>query len=188
MKNAGTDGLQEARRILVIGPGGSGKSTLARRLGNILDLDVIHLDRFYWRPGWEEKPRKEWTGVVRRLIEQEAWILDGNYGGTLDIRLEAADAVIFLDFPRTLCIRRVMARRLCHARRSRPDMAPGCPDRLTFKFLKYLWRYPVEQRPGILEKLERRSDDKIVQILRSPEQVHEFVAGLEGRKNISGKR
>ncbi|MGI9049169.1 MAG: AAA family ATPase [Rubrobacteraceae bacterium] len=149
---------------------------------------MIHLDQFYWRPGWRETPSDEWDGIVRGLIGRESWIMDGNYGGTLDIRLEAAEAVIFLDFPRTLCIRRVMARRLRYARRIRLDMASGCPEHLTFKFLKYLWRYPVEQRPGILEKLERRSDDKIVQILRSPEQVHEFVAGLEGRKNISGKR
>ncbi len=188
MNDAGIESLQGARRILVIGPGGSGKSTLATRLGEALDLDVFHLDRLYWRPGWEETPRDEWTRVVRRLIGREGWIMDGNYGRTLDIRLEAADAVIFLDFPRILCIRRVISRRLRHAGRSRPDMAPGCPERITFGFLKYLWRYPTEQRPGILQKLSRYSHLRAALVLRSPKEACRFVAGFGDRKNTAGKR
>lgn len=106
--------------------------------------------------------------------------MDGNYGSTLDLRLAAADAVIFLDLPRSLCIRRVLSRRLRYARRSRPDMAPGCPERLDLKFLSYLWKYPTERRPGILRKLEQASIEKTVIVLRSPDEVDRFVTELEG--------
>ena len=171
--------LREARKIIVIGSGGAGKSTLAVRLGEILDIEVVHLDALYWKPGWREESRPEWEETVRRWAGRGAWILDGNYGGTLDIRLDKADAVIFLDLPRSLCIRRVLSRRLRYARRSRPDMAPGCPERLDLEFLRYLWKYPAERRPGILQKLERASSGKTVIVLRSPEEIARFIAELE---------
>ncbi|HET7479149.1 MAG TPA: hypothetical protein VFJ72_06500, partial [Rubrobacteraceae bacterium] len=82
--------LTRARRILVVGPGGTGKSTLALRLGEILHLEVIHLGRFYWSAGWVQPPPDEWETTVRRLVNRESWIIDGNYGGTLDLRLAAA--------------------------------------------------------------------------------------------------
>lgn len=176
--------LSWAKRVLVIEAGGSGKSTLAAGLGDLLGLEVIHLDRLYWRAGWEQPSRDEWELTVRRLIERDAWVMDGNYSGTLDLRLAAADAVIFLDLPRALRIRRVLVRRLRYrklryARRPRPDMAPGCPERLTFQFLKYLWKYPIEYRPGILRKLETLSREKTVLILRTPPETSHLLALLE---------
>lgn len=126
--------------MIVIGSGGAGKSMLAARLGEILGIRVIHLDFLYWKPGWREGSRPKWEETVRSLVLGEAWILDGNYGGTLDIRLAAAEAGIFLDLPRSLCILRVVARRFRYNRESRPDMAPGCHERLDLGFLKYLWK------------------------------------------------
>lgn len=177
--------IQGSRRILVIGAGGSGKSTLARRLGEILGLEVLHLDRHYWSAGWKEPPREEWEKTVRRLLARDSWIIDGNYGSTLDLRLDAADAVVFLDLPRNLYLRRVIVRRLRYAGRSRPDMAPGCEERITFRFLKYLWRYPAERRPGIVRRLGRLSPGKAVLVLRSPLEVRRFVADLEERSSTA---
>ncbi len=178
--NTAARDLLRTKRMIVIGSGGSGKSTLAARLGEILGIRVIHLDSLYWKPGWREEPRSEWEETVRSQVRGETWIMDGNYGGTLDIRLAAAEAVIFLDLPRILCIRRVVARRFRYAHESRPDMAPGCQERLDLGFLKYLWKYPAERRPGILRKLEQASREKTVISLRSPEEVRGFVVDLEG--------
>ncbi|MGI8911315.1 MAG: AAA family ATPase [Rubrobacteraceae bacterium] len=171
--------LLEVKRILVIGSGGARKSTLSLRLGEILGIEVVHLDTLYWRPGWREGSRLEWEETVRRRAGRRDWIMDGNYGGTLDLRLARADAVILLDLPRSLCIRRVLLRRLRYAHRSRPDMAPGCPERLDLKFLRYLWKYPTERRPGILRKLEQVSIEKTVIVLRSPDEIARFVAEME---------
>ncbi|MES2626184.1 MAG: AAA family ATPase, partial [Pseudomonadota bacterium] len=87
------------QRIAIIGCGGSGKSTLANTLGQKLGLPVHHLDQLYWRPTWIETPKAEWESLQQQLCNQPAWIIDGNYGGTMDLRLAAADTVIFLDMP-----------------------------------------------------------------------------------------
>gem|GEM_PF-6797859 len=40
------------QKVAIIGSYGAGKSISARSLGNKLDLPVIHLDAYYWQPGW----------------------------------------------------------------------------------------------------------------------------------------
>ncbi|MEH2257160.1 AAA family ATPase [Nostoc sp.] len=125
------------KKILIIGSGGAGKSTLARELGTILSLEVIHLDAWYWNPGWVETPKTEWQSIIQDLTLRESWIMDGNYGGTLDVRLSVADTVIFLDFPRILCLSRVIKRRFTYAGQSRPDMALDCPESPSITFQDY---------------------------------------------------
>src|SRR5437879_8580011 len=81
------------KRVLVIGSGGTGKTTVARRLAQRTGLPLIHLDLLYWRPGWQPTPGEEWHETVRRLVAGESWIIDGNYGVTLDLRVAACDTV-----------------------------------------------------------------------------------------------
>jgi adenylate kinase family enzyme len=164
--------------VLVVGPGGAGKTTFSLRLGELLGLPVMHLDSFYWRPGWEAPSDGEWEATVRRLTAGRAWVMDGNYGGTLDLRLRAADTVVFLDPPRLLCLWRLARRRLRYRGRSRPDMAPGCSERLTPEFLRYVWTYPTRRRPGVMRKLERLRHSKSVFVLRSPAETRRFLADL----------
>jgi adenylate kinase family enzyme len=45
------------KRIAIIGCGGSGKTVLATQLGAKLGLPVPHLDRLFWRAGWQQMPK-----------------------------------------------------------------------------------------------------------------------------------
>lgn len=163
-------------RAAIIGPGGAGKSTLARKLGEVTGLPVIHLDREHWRPGWVEPPRDEWESRVQELAAGERWIIDGNYGGTMETRIERADTIVFLDFGRVRCLRGVITRRIRYRNRTRPDMTEGCQERLTWQFLKWIWDYPKTKRPGILEMLaEAQARGKRVVVLRSYGEVTEFL-------------
>lgn len=160
--------LTSLRHVVLIGSGGAGKSTFARRLGKITGLEVIHLDAHYWKPGWVETPINVWTEMQRNLIQRDRWIMDGNYGATLSLRLDAADAILFFDYPRNLCARRLLLRWWKYRGRNRPDMGEGCPERFEWDFLRWVWRYPKDKRPDLLVKLAAYSETKCVIVLQNP--------------------
>src|SRR5271168_962917 len=106
-RNSGT-----MRRVVILGPGASGKSTLARRLGEILGLPVIELDKLFWRPGLIATPRDQWVLLQEKLVAADSWILDGDLGSydAPEVRLRAADTIIFLDFSVVRCVWRALRR------------------------------------------------------------------------------
>jgi adenylate kinase family enzyme len=167
------------KKVLVIGSGGAGKSLFARHLGPLLNLDVIHLDALYWHPGWVQTPRAEWQQVIEALLRRDAWIIDGNYSSTLALRLEKCDTVIFLDIARPICLWRVLKRAILYRRRTRPDMAAGCRERLDWEFLRWVWRYKRQTKPQIIELLRQSAQSKQVIWLRTPAEVKRFLASGE---------
>jgi len=166
------------KRILVIGSGGAGKSTFARRLGETLNIEVIHLDSLYWRPGWVEPPEQEWKETVEQIIARDSWIMDGNYSGTLKLRFEACDTVIFLDIERMVCLWRVIKRAVKYRNQIRPDMAEGCPEKFDLEFLLWVWNYKKRSRPKIVRVLRENPQNKRVTWLRSGAEAERFLAGI----------
>ena len=165
-------------RIAIIGAPGAGKSILAQQLAARLGLPVIHLDTLYWRPGWVEPPRAEWQALMEDLVTGERWIIDGNYGGTMEIRLAAADTIIFLDLPGYLCVWRAVKRYLQHLGRPRVDRAAGCSEKIDWPFLWYIWRYPATRRARVLARLEQYAAGRRIIILRSQSEIRRFLDGL----------
>lgn len=98
------------KKIAIIGSGGSGKSTLALKLGQIRQLPVFHLDALNWNPGWVPTPKEEWNRLMEELVLQKEWIIDGNYGGTMNVRLREADTIIYLDYPTYISLYRAIKR------------------------------------------------------------------------------
>lgn len=166
------------QRIAIIGCGGSGKSRLAARLGEALDLPVIHLDCHYWLPGWREMDKVDWRAWQERQVQEPRWIMDGNYGGTLDLRLAACDTVIFLDLPTLVCLWGVVRRYLSYRDRSRPSIAPGCDERLPWTFLYWIVTYRRQRRPGILQRLAGMRRDQRVVTLTSRRAIGRFLQDL----------
>jgi len=171
------------QRILVIGCGGAGKSTLSRQLGARLGLPVLHLDAFYWRPGWVESGSEDWARQVAELISREAWVMDGNFASSLPERLAACDSVVFLDMPRWRCLWRVFWRVLRHHGEVRPDMAEGCPEQLDWTFVRWVWNFPRDVRPRLLELLaQAEAGGTPVFRLRTPLQVRRFLQSLPDQR------
>jgi adenylate kinase family enzyme len=164
------------RRVLVLGGSGAGKSTLARQIAKISGLPLIHLDRHYWRPGWQEPDRETWEREVEKLLRGRQWVMDGNFGGTLSARLAVADTAILLDFPTWRCLARVLRRIIGTLGRTRPDMAAGCPERFDFAFLMYVYRYRRRDRPRHLAAMRQFKGTLIT--LRGPADVAAFIAAL----------
>ena len=166
------------KRILVIGCSGAGKSTFARKLGEKTGLEVIHLDVLHWKPNWTEPSKEEWRKAVEEALKGDSWIMDGNFGGTMEMRIEASDTVIFFDLPRALCVYRILKRVVTYRRGKRPDMAEGCDEKFDWNFLKWIWRFPKETKPKIEERLKRFENDKTIIRFESRKEVENFLLNL----------
>jgi adenylate kinase family enzyme len=162
------------QRVAVIGCGGAGKSTLARALGERTGLPVVHLDALYWRPGWDPTPSDEWREVVAGIAAGDRWITDGNYGGSLDVRLPAADTVLFLDMPRRVTIPGILRRWWRH--HGTAVQAPGCPERVSWEFLRWVWHYRRDSRPRALAAVAAHARSAEVVVLRSRAEVAAFLS------------
>ena len=133
-------------RIIIIGCGGAGKSTLARQLGEKLNLPVVHLDKLFWTPGWVPVSQEEFDEMLHKELEKEKWIMDGNFNRTMPERAARCDTIIYMDFSRFACLMGIAKRILTTYGTVRPDMGPGCPERVDLEFLKWVWNFNKNKR------------------------------------------
>jgi adenylate kinase family enzyme len=167
------------RRVLVLGSSGSGKSTFTSRLGRALGVEAIHLDSHFWRPDWTATPKADWHRTVSELSERDAWVMDGNYPDLLEMRIQRADTVVFLDYPRLVCLWRCVRRYLRHRGSNRPELAAGCDEKIDWEFLKWIWFYPQNVTPFILSTLKSHADRVRVFRLQGDRAVKRFLADLD---------
>ncbi|WP_195574561.1 DNA topology modulation protein [Paenibacillus sp. 1001270B_150601_E10] len=162
-------------KLIVIGSSGAGKSTFSRQLGELLQIPIYHLDLYFWQPGWVQTPHDEWVEFNQQLVQKEEWIIDGYYGRTLDIRLQAADVIVFFDLSPWVTTYRVIKRRIQYHGKTRPDLNEGCPESLDWPFIKLGWNYRRDKRPSIMNKLSEHSDHAKIVIIKSPKEAKSFL-------------
>ena len=91
-------------RILIIGYSGSGKSTLAKKLGEIYNINVLHLDNAAFNEDFTQRNDEEMTHIVQEFLDSnDSWVIDGNYTRICKERFEIADKIIYLNFNRFFC-------------------------------------------------------------------------------------
>lgn len=160
------------KRIMIIGNCGAGKSRFAILLSKKLHIEVIHLDKLYWKEGWIRTPKDEWEKIQKKLVRNPTWIIDGNYRSTMDIRFAAADTIIFLDFPKWLCLYRAIKRRITHRHIPRPDIPQELQERISYGFIKWILFYP---RNEVYEAIEKYKAKKKIKIFRTPKDLQLFI-------------
>ena len=162
------------KKIMIIGSPGSGKTTLSLKLASITGLPLVHLDKLFWRDNWTHVSREDFDTQLFKAVSQKEWIIDGNYGRTLDVRLNYADTVIFLDYNRFVCLFRVFKRTLLSFGKSRFDMGDGCPERFDFSFMKYVWNF---DKNSIYKKLNEIEDKNVI-IIKNNSSLKKFLKEL----------
>lgn len=168
--------LAHTHRIIVIGCSGSGKSTLARALSYRYGLRHISLDRdVFWMPGWTERPKEEAYSRIEALVQEERWVMDGTSPGSLNLRLPRTDLVIWLRPPRWTSLRGAIGRWLRYAGRTRPEMAPGCPEKIDFEFLHYIWTFERLSSPRIEQNLQRFGEGIPLLTLNSRDDMNRLL-------------
>lgn len=168
------------QRVMVMGSSGSGKSTFARRLSNLTGLPFVSLDALYWQPGWQPSELEAFGLKAREAANGPGWVMDGNYirFGAGELRRQLADTVIWFDLPRYVCMTGIMKRIIGSYGQVRPEMAPGCPERIDLEFIRYVWTYRQQQRPGLLEFFEGLRADQDLICFNSRKQADDYLVSL----------
>ncbi len=165
------------KRVMIIGSPGSGKSTLSFKLKEKLNIDIIHLDKLFWRDNWTNVSKDEFKMLLEREIQKETWIVEGSYKDTIPLRLKRADTVIFLDFPTITCILGVLQRILKYRGKTRPEMSANCPERFDLEFTKYVLNFRKNTRENTYRLLNKYKNLQII-ILKNRKEVQAFLESL----------
>ena len=162
---------KDMKKIIVIGCPGSGKSTVSRALHNKTGIPLFHLDMMYWNADKTTVEKSVFLERLSAVFEKDEWIIDGNYGSTMELRMAACDTVIFLDYPLDSCLDGIKERR----GKSRSDM-PWIETEEDAEFIEFIKNYNEQQKPKVLELLKKYGDKNII-ILGSREQADAFLNG-----------
>lgn len=161
-------------RIIVIGCPGAGKSTFSRALNEITGIPLYHLDMMYWNSDRSKVERDVFLKRLNETLEKDEWIIDGNYGSTMALRMERCDTVIFLDYPSDVCVDGIIKR--CGKKRS--DMPWSDPDEVDNEFIKHVKGYATHSRPQVMTLLsEYRHKD--IHLLKSREEAENFLRQIK---------
>ena len=87
------------KRIAVIGTSCSGKTTLACNISEILHIPHFELDHLYWQENWQPLEKELFRSKVRKSVQYERWVIDGNFSIVRDLIWENADTIIWLNYP-----------------------------------------------------------------------------------------
>ena len=161
-------------KVIVIGCPGSGKSTFSKVLHKVIELPLYHLDMLYWNADRTTVPRPIFLERLSKIIEQDLWIIDGNYGSSIEMSLKACDTVFFLDYPLEICIEGVNLRK----GKKRTDM-PWVEesDEVDKELIEFIKNYDSNSRPKVIELLNKYNDKNIF-IFNSRNEADEFLSQI----------
>lgn len=163
-------------KIAILGYSGSGKSTLAKAMGEKYGVAVLHLDRVHWLPGWQERePAVEQAMAAQFLDSHDGWVIDGNYTSlSYQRRLEEADQIVLLLFPRLTCLCRAFRRYVKNKGRTRDSVAEGCPEKFDWEFARWiLWDGRKQKARDRYDGIRRTYGEKTV-VLKNQRELDAF--------------
>ena len=170
-------------KLRIIGGSGSGKSTLAGVLGDRYGIPVCDLDRLQWGGSYgKRRPEEERAALLREVLSQENWIIEGVYYAWTAETFAQADAICLLELPLGLCRRRVIKR---FFRRRRQGGGSGETLRSFRALLRWMRVFQERNLPEIRQAL-RPYDGKVLRVTR-PQPAEETAGALAAMADLTGK-
>ena len=160
-------------RVLVVGPSGAGKSELSRKLHKKLQIPLYHLDNIFWKEDKTHISREDFDKKLDEILKTDKWIIDGDYSRTYEIRIKAADTIVFLNYPLDVCLNGVQSR----IGKVREDF-PWVDDEFDQDFKEWIIRWFDETMPVLKSLIEQYKDTKEIYVFMSREEGDRFVDSL----------
>lgn len=162
------------KKIIVIGCPGSGKSYFSKKLKDILNYPIYHLDLIWNKPDKTTISREEFDSILNKIFLEDTWIMDGNYQRTLEMRINACDTIILLDFDLEVSLEGATSR----VGQQRDDM-PWKEEALSEEFKNKILSFREEKLPEIYKLLDKYKDEKEIIIFKNREESNNYLDGLK---------
>ena len=162
------------KKIIVIGCPGSGKSTFSKRLKEITNLPLYHLDMLYHYEDGSHITREEFKDKLKDIFKDDEWILDGNYQGTLEFRIRECDTIFLLDYPMEVCVKGAEDRVGI-----KKDDIPWFEETLNEDFKKRIMKFSEECLPEIYGLIDKYKEEKEIIIFKTRKEADDYLKELE---------
>ncbi len=181
------------RRVRIVGTSGSGKSHLALQLADVLGVARLDLDAVFWDAGWVHRDLEDAHAQLRAFVaaHPDGWVADGDWTRRLEGLLDpgtpgGADVFVWLDHPRPLVMRRVIARTLRRSIR-REELWHGNRERVR-EWLRWdpernIIRWAWTSHPRVRARmLQRIADGDPVVRLSGQREVDAWLSSLSANR------
>ena len=165
---------ENMEKVIIIGCPGSGKSTFGRKLRDTTKLPLYHLDMMYWNEDRTTVSKEVFLKRLQDAMSNNKWIIDGNYGSTMEFRLKSCDTVFFLDYERDVCLEGIEKRK-GQPRSDMPWIEKAATDK---EFVDFVKNYNSDCRPEVMSLLKKYSSKNII-VFGSREEADEYLRKIK---------